>query len=632
MDFIKGFLKDKTNLLSFFIAFIAAYLIFQNFFSSNVYPYTLGQPLWVSLDPSWGIALNYANLNNLNWGTEFSFTYGPMGYLCTRINIGENKYLILAYDLFVFINYFFLFFYSLKKSNNKIITFLIILSVCLIFPSNSTAAGALILMAFLIFWIRMSLDNPKPIYYLFQIAIVILAFYIKFNTGLIAFPLFYAGLIYNAIKRNEKWIYLISYALLPVILVFSLSTVLNVSLLPYIKSGMELISGYNEIMYLENTIYHSIPHFIIMIILLIAVMFFNLNIFNKKDWLKKITILFLFGISFLILYKQTFTRADGHVYDFFIYVSILLICNLDLHINSTKWYAKVLFVTALLIPFKFLIFDNDRTLEIAEKLPKSTYISQFNEFTPTAGMHLFPNASQLPQSVLQKIGDKTVDIYPWNVQLLLMNKLNYGPRPVIQSYIAYTKHLENMNFDHYNSGKAPEYVIYDVASIDGRYPFFDEPKVNLALIKNYKVVDKFDFDGRSLVLLQKRLDFKPVKLEKTKEYAMLIDSPLIPHEDIFYEVSVYNNLLGKVVTVIEHSPEISLEIYTEDGNIAKHRTSKSLLESGVFYDRIINETKYFNAIFEAPNEIPKVKYYKFIPKHPSQIKDKIKITEYKITR
>lgn len=628
MDFIKYFFKDKTNLLWFFIAFLAAYLIFQNFFETNVYPFTLGQ----SLDPSWGIALNYANLNNLNWGTEISFTYGPLAYLCTRINIGENKYFILAYDLFVFINYFFLFFYSIKKSNSKIITFLIILSICLIFPVWSGYAGALILMAFLIFWIRMSLDKPKPIYYFFQIAIVTLAFYIKFNTGLIAFPLFYSGLIYNAIKKNEKLLYLISYLVSPILSVFILSKVLNVFIFPYTKSGMEMISGYNEIMYLENSITNSIPHFIILIILLIVVLFFNLNIFNKNDFLKKSSILFLFGISFLVLYKQTFTRADAHVYDFFIFVPIISLCNLDLHINNNKWYTKALLIIVLLIPFKFLIFDNDRTIEIAKKLQKSTYISEFNTFTPTSGMHLFPNAAQLPQSVLQKIGDKTVDIFPWNIQLLLLNKLNYKPRPVIQSYTAYTQYLENMNFDHYNSNQAPEFVIYDLGSIDGRYAFFDESKVNLILTKNYKVVEKFDFDGRSLVLLKKRLDFKPINLQKVREYVMLIDSPLIPQEGIFYEVNLYYNILGKVVSIIEHSPEISLEIRTEDSNTTKYKTSKALLESGIFYDKIVTETKNFNAIFESPNEIQKIRYYNFRPKHPSQFKDKIKITEYKITQ
>ena len=632
MDFIKNIVKDKINLLALFIALVGAYLLFQNFFEANVYPLPLSQPLWMSLDPSWGIALNYANINDLKWGEEISFTYGPLAYLTTRIGWGENKFPILAYDLFILLNYFSVFYFSVKMTKNKLFTILAIVSTCLIFPTWSGYAGTLILMAFLVFWIRLSIEEPKSYYYFFQIIIVILAFYIKFNTGLIALPFFFSGLIYNFICNKEKRWYLILYALSPIIVIYLLSNLFNVSLLSYIKSGIEMIKGYNQIMYLDNSIPNSTIHATILIGTVFLVTLINLNILNKEKWFKNLVAFFLTGSSFFILYKQTFTRADGHVFDFFIFVPLLILCTIDLHHNFKNKYLKFLYLIVLLIPFKFLLLDNEREIEIATKLPKSTYISGFNSFTSTSGMHLFPNTSQLPQSVLQKIGNQTVDIFPWNIQLLLLNKLNYKPRPVIQSYTAYTPYLENINFEHYNSKNAPEFVIYEVFSIDGRYAFFDEPKVNLLLTKNYKVVENFDFDGRKLMLLQKRVDAKPIQLEKTKEYAMYIDSPLVPKEGVYYEVGAYDNFLGKIVSLINHSPEIKLLITTEDGGSSEYKTSKLLLESGLFYDRIINETSRFNNIFEVADVNPKIIYYNFKPSNPSQYKDKIRITEYKITQ
>lgn len=621
---------NNIKIIGFFIALFGAYLLFQNFFEANIYPVPLNQPLWSNLDPSWSIALNYANLNNLAWGKDISFTYGPLAFLCTRICMGENKYIILFYDLFIVLNYFLIFYNSFKISKSKLITILSIISICIIFPVWSGYAGTLILMAFLIFWVRVSLDNYKVHYYLFQIAIVVLAFFIKFNTGLIAFPLFYSGILYNIVKRKVKLIYLIIYAVSPIILCLIYSSILNVSLISYLISGMQMISGYNEIMYLENTINKSIFHLILLILIALIVIIININVLEKKNWLKNGIILFLFGTSFFVLYKQTFTRADGHVYDFFIFVSILIICNIDLHINNKKWFTKLLFIIIIIIPFKFLVYDNDRKIQFSEKLPKSTYISGFKLFTQTSGNHLLPNTSELPLNILKKIGNKTVDIFPWNIQLLLLNKLNYLPRPVIQSYTAYTSYLENLNFEHYNSEKAPEFVIYDIASLDGRYAFFDESKVNLEFIKNYYITEKFDFDGRNLILLQKRIDFKPVKLLKFKEYAMLIGSPLIPKKDIFYEIGVYNSILGKVTSVFQHAPEIKLEITTEDNVLSEFKTSKSLLESGIFYNKFISNTELFNSIFEKTNEITNIKYYNFKPRHPSEFKDKIRITEYKI--
>jgi hypothetical protein len=187
-----------------------------------------------------------------------------------------------------------------------------------------------------------------------------------------------------------------------------------------------------------------------------------------------------------------------------------------------------------------------------------------------------------------------------------------------------------MDFNHYNSSNAPEFVIYDFASIDGRYPLFDESKVNLVLFKNYQVAELFDFDGRKIILFQKKKDFKPITFEKIKEYAMLLDSPLVPKKDIYYEIGIYNSLIGKFVSVCQHAPEIRLEIKLKDGNVMDFRTSKLLLETGLFSDKFINDTKSLKTFFDPINDNQVIKYYKFKPLQSSFFNDKIRITEYKI--
>jgi hypothetical protein len=211
--------------------------------------------------------------------------------------------------------------------------------------------------------------------------------------------------------------------------------------------------------------------------------------------------------------------------------------------------------------------------------------------------------------------------------------LNFLPRPVFQAYTAYTKNLEEMNFNHYNSyTKAPEFVIYEYLAIDERYPLFDEPKVNLCLIKNYSPVEMFDFQNRKFILLQKRKDFKPVKFEMTKEYAMMADSPLSPKQDVYYEIGVYNSITGKIMSVIDHAPEIMLEIRTNSSS--EYKTGEKLLESGLFLEQKINTTEDFYSLFfiDSLAKLEKIKFYNFKPKDSGYFTDKIKITEYKITQ
>ena len=63
----------------------------------------------------------------------------------------------------------------------------------------------------------------------------------------------------------------------------------------------------------------------------------------------------------------------------------------------------------------------------------------------------------------------------------------------------------------------------------------------------------------------------------------------------------------------------------------EYRTSKLLLETGVFFDKKINETKDFSSIFDnsfTPSQ--EVKYYNFKPINEAYFNDKVRITEYKI--
>lgn len=55
----------------------------------------------------------------------------------------------------------------------------------------------------------------------------------------------------------------------------------------------------------------------------------------------------------------------------------------------------------------------------------------------------------LPSEITDKIGRKSVDIVPWEIVFPYFNRLNYNPRPVVQSYAAFTPYLINLNYEKY---------------------------------------------------------------------------------------------------------------------------------------------------------------------------------------
>jgi hypothetical protein len=206
------------------------------------------------------------------------------------------------------------------------------------------------------------------------------------------------------------------------------------------------------------------------------------------------------------------------------------------------------------------------------------------------------------------------------------------PRPVIQAYAAYTPYLENLNFEYYNSEKAPKYVVYDYESIDMRYPLFDEPKVNLVFMKNYRIVDKFDFNGRHLLLLEKKSGAKPLEFKLIREYAMYLDTPLRPKEGIYYEVGVYNTLKAKVRSVLYYAVPINLKIRTMDNIVTDFKTSTPLLSSGLFSSVMITSTEDFQKMMKGDSiaNNKKIREYGFRTDFKSSFKEKIRIKEYQI--
>ncbi|HLF51744.1 hypothetical protein [Flavobacterium sp.] len=629
--------KNKIDILGIIIAFIGAFILFPTFFDMGVHPIEASGYIWKSLDPSWALTLNFANIKDLTWGKDFAFTYGPLSYLSTRIGWGENKFSFLLFDIFYAINLFSLFFISFKNAINKYIVIIFIALVVIYTPTYLGGANALVMFMFLIFWIRQNIEKPKVIFYLTQILLLVLLFYIKFNTGLISFVLYYVSLFYIGFFKKDKISTVAIFAIVPIILITLFAQLLNVDIVKYIASGYQIVSGYNDVMYLVdiNLVNLVETHTLSLLFILSGTLFLTLKTIKEKGNFYKNSVVFsLFAIGIFVLYKQAFVRADiGHILEFFKYGILLILCLQDFHNIKITNYKNIFVVSLVAIAF-YINFKNfgSPISQLKEKMDKSSYVTGFSNFTETSGMHLFPNNNELPSSILEKIGKNTIDVYPWNIHLLFENNLNYQPRPVIQSYTAYTRYLEDLNFNHYNSVKAPKFVLYDFESIDYRYPLFDESKMNLVLLKNYQVVDTLFHNERSMLLLEKRKEAKPVKLEYLRTYAMLLDSPIVPQEGIYYEVELYNNFKGKITSIFSHSPEVSLVIKTMNNRTLEYRTSKPLLETGLFLNTFIHKTADFKKCINKDTIDDKmlIRQYNFKPKDYKLFKEKIKITEYKI--
>ncbi len=628
---VKIFYKKYAKYIFIFISFIGAYLLFPNFYEANIYPIIDNKDeLWKSLDQSWMLTLNYCNISNLNWGNEIVFTYGPLAFLSTKVGWGINKYFFLIYDIYFFFNFFFIFYIIFKESKSFILPLIVLISTILVYPVWVGSMNAFILLGFLVFWINYSLDNIKLLIYINQITLVILMFFIKFNTGLIAIPLFIIGVLYNFIKNKEKRRFLILLTFLLILLTFLFGKLLNVSIFSYVKNGLEIIKGYNDVMYYE----HLFKNKLLAILIVASVFIIYIWDFFRKtkiNYYLRWSQIILFMIPFFVLFKQGFVR--GLEEDFFILTPFLILNLKETYNYEIKQFKTIFLFIPIITTFFYLNNLTDSKIHLP-KFSKKDYFIGLNNFTANSGLHLYPNENILPPEVLNEIKNKSVDVFPWNIQLLFENNLNYKPRPVPQTYTTYTLNLENLNFEYYNDhSKAPDYVLYEIGYLDYRFAYFDDMKLQVVFEKNYAIFKKFKFKDREMLLLKKKSNFQKINFQKINEYAILINDSFSPKKDIYYSFEIYNNFKGKIYSVLKYSPEINLEITSQKGEFLSYRSSKELAKIGLYSNNLIKNLDDFEKLKKSNTDsLDKIKSYKLNPFSNKYFKEKIKVTEYKITQ
>jgi hypothetical protein len=77
------------------------------------------------------------------------------------------------------------------------------------------------------------------------------------------------------------------------------------------------------------------------------------------------------------------------------------------------------------------------------------------------------------------------DVYPWDLSPLLASGMTWKPRPILQSYAAFTPSLITANADHLKS-TPPSRVYFAVYPIDQRYPAMEDGASWLDLLGSYR--------------------------------------------------------------------------------------------------------------------------------------------------
>lgn len=586
----KPFFKIRSK--QFILAVMALSCIWTlQFISKLNFPFEL-----ISVDVSWMLSLSNAWEQHKIWGEEIVFTYGPLSFLSTRVVINGSAWPLIVFDSYFAASFLYILYkivlnpFSWRRAT-------LILATCFFYKQAMLMFLVFTLQLIAILYLHFYRKERNWILFVQAIILTTLIFYIKFNMAFISIFIFMLYLLYLIKLKELPWLhaFAVFVALLGAIVLASF--VLPIDLLKYIRTGIEVIVSYSDAVYIyPKTFLEKGLAGIILSVFFVGIVFILRE--TKYHSSEHRIISGVFILLLFVIFKQSYVRADlDHLKDFFycappcilvfIYVSksklefiqfpilLLWIVGISLTISFKDYFYPFKKIVAFPV-YAYSHFDRPDYYEHASK-------------------------RVLPEHIKKTIVNASVDIIPWEISLPILNKLNYHPRPVIQSYQAYNETLDKLNEAVYDWEDAPEYVMYNTNSIDQHYNFFDDTHLKKALYSHYDITDTFMCNKEEIVLFRKISMRKQLNFVKiASEERALHDTIHIPSSNypLMVKIKIKYSWFGEFQKVLLRTPYSEIEMHMNDSSSTTFQAATSILQGGVFVDHYIetrNEAlQFFN--------------------------------------
>jgi len=199
----------------------------------------------------------------------------------------------------------------------------------------------------------------------------------------------------------------------------------------------------------------------------------------------------------------------------------------------------------------------------------------------------------------------TVDVFHWDAFRVLVNDLDYRPRPVFQSYAVVNEDLARRNADFLNSSRAPDFVLMNPTPIDRRYPSMEDNLAWLTLLASYEPAGIDD----SFLVLRKTMQTSPVQKLPVASHVMTwgqwLAVPSQPGDVIWAEVDVSLRPRGHLLTVLFRPVPITMRVQTSQGR-ASYVFLRLLGPSGFILSPIVADSVAFASLYMGKDVRPEL--------------------------
>jgi len=554
-----------------------------------------------SLDQSWESALVEQFLRHAQCGADLVFTYGPWGFLGEpRGNPAIRPWLLFGrfvLALGVSIGAAFLSLLRIHRRSWRWVWLIWFLAL----------ATPWIVAPFLLYAVLF--ETTQASYRWLSLAMLVPACALGAHVKLVALPLVAAlglAILLDEILFARRIPY-ISASLAACYAAFYFAAGQHAaSFVPYLRGAFATIAGYTDGMALDGPAPDAVAG---TLFCLIVPLIYTVALRGRRGWIALVGAAWV-AAYFFMAFKQAFVRQDGG----HLWAGILMFAlpaSLVIMLFAGSGRSSVL-VPRVLVPLAaaatvFFAWTTAPAGDLHHYLASRwSAIRQF----PRA----FQSSARLQRDWRDSLADwreaypiapfsGSADILPIDILTLLATSAEYRPRPVIQSYAVLNEYLARLNASFLAGSRAPEFVLLNAASIDGRYPSTDDDLAWLELLARYQPAG---FSGEYLALRKAR-EPAPVHTAKILERTLAWDQEveLGPTSGgfVWAEIDLRVQPLGRLIDFLFRPPEVDLSVQA-GGVWNTYRLLTPLARSGFLLSPVVEGPAAFALLYRGEQSHP----------------------------
>jgi hypothetical protein len=219
------------------------------------------------------------------------------------------------------------------------------------------------------------------------------------------------------------------------------------------------------------------------------------------------------------------------------------------------------------------------------------------------------------------------DLYSDNQAVLFAHGFHYQPRPVIQSYSAYTPELAQMNAAWLRSEHAASNLLFAVQPLDCRFPSLDDGLSWPEILTRYEVNQQVGPEAPFLLLQRRAVPrgYRLVSITNTEaRLGENLEVPVLSTAPIWVEMTFKKTAGGKIISAAYKPPVLIMEATFRAGPPRRFRIIPGMSQAGFLLSPMVADNKSFAALFApdwraelAGREVRSLVIESEMPAHPS---------------